>query len=123
MGIRTVVLLVGSAVAAAMVTYLVVQEVAQQLPTAIRIALVIVVAVAAFGLAWWGAGSKSEDAQEENPISLIDAIEAEKDVDVENIKVTGEHKGQTNVIHDISSTGGSVRVKNVVVNSRRNDDE
>ena len=122
MSIRTVALLVGSAFAAAMLTYLVVQVVAQQLSMTIKIALVTVVTFAALVLAWWGAGSKSEDAQEENSLSVINAIEAEKDVDVKDIEVTGEHKGQTNVVHEIS-VGGSVRVKNVVVNSGRNDDE
>jgi len=119
---RTVALLVGSAVAAAMVIYLVVQVVAQQLSTIIGIALVIVVAVAAFGLAWWGAGSKSEDAQEENPLSIGSTIKAKNDVDVEDIEVMGEHKGQIKVGSEISAEG-SVRVKGVVVNSRRNDDE
>ena len=122
MAIRTVALLVGSTVAAAMVTYLVLQVVAQQLSMTIKIVLVTVVAVAALRLAWWGAGSKSEDAQEENPISIGSDIKAGKDVVVEDIEVTGEHKGQTKVGSEIS-TEDSVRVKNVVVNSGRNDDE
>ena len=119
---RTVALLVGSAVAAAMVTYLVVQVVAQQLSMTIKIALVTVVTFAALGLAWWGAGSKSKDAQEENLRSIGSDIKAGKDVVVEDIEVTGEHKGQTKVGSEIS-TGDSVRVKNVVVNSGSNDDE
>ena len=119
---RTVALRVGSAVAAAMVIYLVVQVVAQQLSTIIGIALVTVVTFAALVLAWWGAGSKSEDAQEEKPLSIGSTIKAKNNVDVEDIEVTGEHKGQTNVGSKISA-GGSVRVKNVVVNSGNNDDE
>lgn len=120
---RTVALRVGSAVAAAMVIYLVVQVVAQQLSTIIGIALVTVVTFAALVLAWWGAGSKSEDAQEENSLSIGSTIKAKNDVDVEDIEVMGEHKGQTKVGSEISSTEGSVHVKGVVVNSRRNDDE
>ena len=120
MSIRTVALLVGSAVAAAMVTYLVVQVVAQQLSMTIKIALVTVVTFAALVLAWWGAGSKSEDAHEE--ISIGSKIKAKNNVDIEDIAVTGEHKGQTNVGSEISAEG-SVHVKGVVVNSRSNDDE
>jgi ABC-type glycerol-3-phosphate transport system substrate-binding protein len=119
---RTVALLVGSAVAAAMLTYLVVQVVAQQLSTTIKIALVIVVAFVALGLAWWGAGSTSEDAQEKNSVSIGSKIKAESDVDVEGIKVAGEPKGQIEVGSEISA-GGSVRVKGVDVNSGRNDNE
>ena len=119
---RTVALRVGSTVVAAMVIYLVVQVVAQQLSTIIGIALVIVVALVAFGLAWWGAGSKSEDAQEENLRSVGSDIKAGTDVVVGDIEVTGEHKGQTKVGSDIS-TEGSVSVQGVVVNSRRNNDE
>jgi len=105
-----------------MVIYLVVQVVAQQLSTIIGIALVTVVTFAALVLAWWGAGSKSEDAQEENSLSIGSTIKAKNDVDVEDIEVMGEHKGQTKVGSEISA-GGSVHVKGVVVNSRRNDDE
>lgn len=119
---RTVALLVGSGVAAAMVTYLVVQVVAQQLSMTIKIALVTVVTFVALGLAWWGAGSKSEVAQEENPLSIGSTIKAKNNVDVEDIEVMGEHKGQTKVGSEISAEG-SVRVKGVVVNSRRKDDE
>jgi len=119
---RTVALLVGSAVAAAMVTYLVLHVVAQQLSMTIKIALVTVVTFVALGLAWWGAGSKSEDAQEENLCSIAREIAAKNDVDVDDIEVMGLHKGQTKVGSEISA-GGSVRVKGVVVNSGRNDDE
>ena len=119
---RTVALRVGSAVAAVMVTYLVLQVVAQQLSMTIKIALVTVVAFAALGLAWWGAGSKSEDAQEENLLSIGSTIKAKNNVDVEDIEVTGEHKGQTKVGSEISA-GGSVTVKEVDVNSGRNDNE
>lgn len=122
MGRRTVALLVGSAVAAAMVTYLVLQVVAQQLSMTIKIALVTVVTFAALGLAWWGAGSKSEDAQEENLRSVGSDIKAGTDVVVGDIEVTGEHKGPTKVGSEIS-TEGSVSVQGVVVNSRRNNDE
>ena len=118
---RTVALRVGSTVVAAMVTYLIVQVVAQQLSMTIKIVLVTVVAVAALGLARWGAGSKSKDAQEE--ISIGSKIKAKNNVDIEDIEVMGEHKGQTKVGSEISAEEGSVRVKGVVVNSRSNDDE
>lgn len=73
-------------------------------------------------MAWWGAGSKSEDAQEENLRSIGSDIKAGKDVVVEDIEVTGEHKGQTKVGSEISA-GGSVRVEGVNINSGRNDNE
>ena len=108
---------IGSAIVVAMLSYLIINIVINQMSIFWKVVIICAVALVALVIAFWGGKKQTQPERQTTRTNIGSEIMAKGGVILENVKIDTDHAGEVNIGSNISAEK-DVRIQDIQVNSK-----